>query len=66
MNYTQEELEVLEAIENGEYSSVPNLEEEKKRYSKIFRQNSEARNRRVKSPQSHLEPAPILATPEIA
>lgn len=31
-NYSQDELEILRSIENGEWESVERVEEEKKRY----------------------------------
>lgn len=34
---TKEEQELLDAFENGEFKSVPNLEEEKKRFQQIAR-----------------------------
>lgn len=34
---TKEEQELLDAFENGEFKSMPNLEEEKKRFQQIAR-----------------------------
>ncbi len=33
-NYSEEELEIVNAIENGEFTSIKNLDSEKLRYSK--------------------------------
>ena len=45
--YDKDEHEIIESIEKGEWTSIENLEEEKKRYSKIFK-NSAKKSELVK------------------
>ncbi len=45
-NLTPEEQEIEAAIERGEYTSVPNLEEEKKRFAEIAK-NTLAKNKTI-------------------
>ncbi len=42
-NYTDEELEILDYVENQNPKSVPNIKEEVERYRKIFKENATAR-----------------------
>ncbi len=44
--YTEEELELLESIEKGEWKSIKNLEEEKKRFKK-YASNTLKKDKRV-------------------
>jgi predicted DNA binding CopG/RHH family protein len=44
--YSKEELEIVDSIENGDYKSVKNLEEEKKRYS-TYASNTIKKDKRV-------------------
>ncbi len=44
--YTDYEKEILESFENDEWQSAPNLEGEKKRYSRIAR-NTILKNKRI-------------------
>ncbi len=46
IEYTREELELLESIEKGEWKSIKNLEEEKERYKK-YGSNTLKKNKRV-------------------
>ena len=45
-DYTQEELELLESIEKGEWKSIENLEEEKERYQE-YAANTLRKDKRV-------------------
>ena len=38
--YDDEEKGLIESIDRGEWKSIGNLEEEKKRYNRVFNQNS--------------------------
>lgn len=38
--YDKEEKELIESVDRGEWSSIENLEEEKERYSSIFKASS--------------------------
>ncbi len=38
IEYTQEELELLESIENGDWKSIKGIEEEKERYQRYASQ----------------------------
>ena len=46
IEYTAEELELLESIEKGEWKSIKNLEEEKKRYQN-YASNTLKKDKRV-------------------
>lgn len=41
----KEEKELIESVERGEWKSIKNLEEEKQRYGKIFRDSSKKSER---------------------
>jgi predicted DNA binding CopG/RHH family protein len=43
--YDKHEKELIESVERGEWKSIENLEEEKKRYSKIFKASSKKSER---------------------
>ncbi len=43
--YDKKEKELIESVERGEWKSIENLEEEKKRYSKIFKASSKKSER---------------------
>jgi predicted DNA binding CopG/RHH family protein len=43
--YDEEEKELIESVEKDEWKSIKNLEEEKKRYSKIFKASSKQSER---------------------
>ena len=43
--YDKHEKELIESVERGEWKSIENLEEEKKRYSKIFKDSSKKSER---------------------
>ncbi len=46
IEYTREELELLESIEKGEWKSIENLEDEKERYQK-YASNTLKKDKRV-------------------
>ena len=43
--YDKNEKELIESVEKGEWRSIENVEEEKKRYGKIFRESSKKSER---------------------
>jgi predicted DNA binding CopG/RHH family protein len=45
VNWIEEEKELIESVEKDEWKSIKNLEEEKKRYSKIFKASSKQSER---------------------
>ncbi len=46
LEYTQEELDLLDSIENGEWKSIENLEEEKERFQE-YAANTLRKDKRV-------------------
>lgn len=43
--YDKKEKELIESVEKGEWRSIENVEDEKKRYGKIFRESSKKSER---------------------
>jgi predicted DNA binding CopG/RHH family protein len=43
--YDENERELIESVEKGEWKTIDNLDEEKKRYSKIFKESSKKSER---------------------